>query len=336
MTNISRIDLNLFVVFNAIYTERGITRASKALNLSQSAISHALSRLRDVTGDSLFIREGNTVTPTAVAHDLVGPIRRALAEFEGSLSQLKTFDPKFSKREFKIGIHRLIEMTAIPELMNEIRTTAPNVTISAVRHHRADFQMLLTTGALAAVVDTHLPLAHNIHHQYLGSGKLVVIARQGHPSINGRTSMETYLSQDHILASSRTDGIEPEDEELSRLGLQRRIKLRCQDYITACKTVSKSDMLLTIPDGFVRGVNEMFGNQVVPFPIEMPAQDIFLYWHASVQNDHANSWLRQQIIASFQQNSLYSTPGVFASDTDSIFHGAIGKDGSLRPATNFS
>jgi len=239
-----------------------------------------------------------------VAHELIGPIRRALAEFEGSLNQLESFDPKHSQREFKIGIRHIIEAAAIPELMSEIKDTAPNVKISAIHHHRVDFQGLLTTGALAAAIDILLPLEHDIHHQYLGGGKMVVIARKGHPAIDGRITMKSYLSQDHILTSSHSGGQGREDEELARLGVQRRIKLRCHDYVTACRVVSTSNMLLTIPEGFVRGVNEIFENQIIPFPMEIPALDVFLYWHASAENDHANRWLRERIFASFQQSLL--------------------------------
>ncbi|MES2258212.1 MAG: LysR family transcriptional regulator [Pseudomonadota bacterium] len=302
MTNLSRIDLNLFVVFDAIYTERGITRASDTLNLSQPAISHALARLRELMGDPLFIRQGNAVTPTPLAHELIAPVRRALGEIEGSLHQLSLFDPTVSQREFTIGMRHIVESAAIPALMRVIREPAPHVKISAVHHKRADFQAQLTVGTLAAVVDVMLPLTHNIHHTYLSGGKMVVVARKGHPAVEGRISLAAYLDQDHILASSRRLGPGLEDHELSRLGFQRRVKLRCQHYWTACQVVSTSDMLLTMPESYAGTTNALLGNQVVPFPVDIPAQDIFLYWHASADNDPANRWLREQVIAAFQHS----------------------------------
>lgn len=100
MINISRIDLNLFVVFDAIYTEGGITRASAILKLTQPAVSHALARPRTLVDDPLFVRQGHSMSPTPVAHELIGPVRRAIAEIEVSLNQLsQRFSDPFDQRK---------------------------------------------------------------------------------------------------------------------------------------------------------------------------------------------------------------------------------------------
>lgn len=300
MVNISRIDLNLFVVFDAIYTEGNITRASEALKLTQPAVSHALGRLRGLVDDPLFVRKGHLMSPTPIARELIGPVRRAIGEIEGSLSQLSAFDPSTSPREFKIGMRPMVEAALVPQLIHEIKKEAPQVKISSEHYNRAEFQSDLTAGTLAAVVDVLLPLTHNIHNHRLGGGKMVVVARKDHPVVQGRISLESYLQQEHVLASSRKTGPGMEDLELARLGLQRRITLRCQHYWTACKVVSTSDLLLTMPERYARSTNETLANQLIPFPIDMGARDIFLYWHASAENDAANRWLRDIIIASFQ------------------------------------
>ena len=302
MINISRIDLNLFVVFNAIYTEGGITRASEALKLTQPAVSHALGRLRAIVDDPLFVRKGHLMAPTPIAHELIGPVRRAISEIEGSLSQLSAFDPTTSQREFRIGMRPIVESAAIPELMLRISNTAPGIKIASEHHERADFQSELASGTLAAVIDVLAPLSHNIRSQRLAGGKLLVLARADHPVVQGSLSLETYLAQDHVLASSRKTGLGVEDMELSRLGLQRRIKLRCQHYSTACKVVSTSDLLLTMPEHYAHWTNEPLANQLIPFPVDVVAQDIFLYWHTSTENDRANQWLRENIAATFQSN----------------------------------
>lgn len=300
MKNISRIDLNLFVVFDAIYTEGSITRASEALTLTQPAVSHALGRLRDLVKDPLFVRKGHTMAPTPIARELIDPIRRAIGEIDGSLRQLSAFDPSSSQREFKIGMRSIVEATAIPELMRRISDVAPGIQVSSVHHIRSDVQSDLTSGALAAVIDILLPLGHNIHNQRLAGGPMVVVARKDHPVVQGRISVAAYLAQEHVLASSRKTGPGIEDMELSRLGFQRRIKLRCQNYWTACKLVSTSDLLLTMPERYARSINEPLANQLIAFPIPVSAHDIFLYWHASAENDQANRWLREKIMASFQ------------------------------------
>jgi DNA-binding transcriptional LysR family regulator len=303
MINISRIDLNLFVVFNAIYTGGGITRASETLKLTQPAVSHALGRLRAIVDDPLFLRKGHGMVPTPIAHELIGPIRRAISEIEGSLGQLSAFDPLTSQREFRIGMRPIVESAAIPELMMRIQHRAPGVSITSSRHQRADFQSELANGALAAVIDVLVPLAHNIRTRRLAGGKMIVVARRDHPQVQGSISLEDYLTQGHILASSRKTGPGLEDVELSRLGLQREVKLRCQQYTTACDTVSMTDLLLTMPEHFAHLTNQALNNQLLPFPIDVVAQDIFLYWHANAEHDRANQWLRENIAATFQTSN---------------------------------
>jgi DNA-binding transcriptional LysR family regulator len=303
MINISRIDLNLFVVFDAIYTEGGITRASEVLKLTQPAVSHALARLRTLVDDPLFVRQGHRMSPTPVAHELIGPVRRAIGEIEGSLSQLSRFDPQTSQREFKIGMHGIVELATIPALMELMGAAAPGIRIASVYHNRSDFQTHLSSGKLAAAIDVLVPVTHNIHKQRLAGGKMVVIARKDHPVVQGRISLETYLAQEHVLSSTRMDGPGMEDVELSRLGWARHIRLRCQNYWTACKIVSTTDLLLTMPERYARAANAPLDNQLLPFPIPMAARDIYLYWHASVESDQANRWLRDQLVASFDTPS---------------------------------
>lgn len=307
MINISRIDLNLFVVFNAIYTEGGITRASEALKLTQPAVSHALGRLRAIVDDPLFMRKGHGMLPTPIAHELIGPVRRAISEIEASLSQLSAFDPNTSQREFRIGMRPLVESAVVPELMLRIRSSAPRIRIASEHHERADFQAELASGTLAAVIDVLVPLTHNIRSQRLAGGKMLVLARRGHPAVQGSISLDSYLTQGHVLASSRKTGPGREDIELSRLGLQRQIKLRCQQFSTACKVVSTSDLLLTMPEHYAHLTNQPLDNQLLPFPIDVVAQDIFLYWHANAENDRANQWLRKNIAATFQADNEAAT-----------------------------
>jgi DNA-binding transcriptional LysR family regulator len=100
-----------------------------------------------------------------------------------------------------------------------------------------------------------------------------------------------------VLASSRRKGPGVEDFELSRLGLSRRVRLRCQHYFAACRVVSQTDMILTMPERYARVANQQFDNQLLPLPLAMPAWDVYLYWHANMEHDPANRWLREQVTA---------------------------------------
>jgi len=298
--HISRVDLNLFTVFEAIYTEGSVTRASQKLSLTQPAISHSLGRLRQMFDDPLFVRQGHTMVSTPLARNIIEPVRRALRGLEVTLNGLHVFDPETTPKRFNLALRDVLEATVLPPLMRFVRDQAPLVDIAASHVERRELESELATGTLDGAIDVLLPLSSDIMHTRIYQDSTVVVAREGHPDIKGGLDIETYLKQDHILASSRRRGLGLEDFELSRFGLERHIRLRCQHYFAACRVVSQTDLVLTMPGRYARIANKHFGNQILPFPMEVPAFDVFLYWHANVDNDPANKWFREQVMQSIK------------------------------------
>ena len=298
--HISRIDLNLFVVFEAIYTEASVSGAARQLNLSQPAISHALGRLRLLLDDPLFARQGHAMVPTPLARSMIEAVRASLRALQVTLNKQDRFDPASSAKQFTLALRDVLETTVLAPLMARVCTSAPRVDVAAVQVERRDLESELAAGTLDCAIDVLLPLASQIRRTRIGGDKYVVLARRGHPLLQGGLDLERYLQQGHVLASSRRHGPGLEDFELSRLGLQRRVRLRCQHYLAACRVVSQSDLVLTMPEAYARLINGQFDNQILPFPLEMPPLDIYLYWHEDVDNDPANAWLREQIMASLQ------------------------------------
>jgi DNA-binding transcriptional LysR family regulator len=299
--HISKVDLNLFIVLEAIYTEGSITRASLKMNLTQPAISHALNRLRQLFDDPLFERQGHVMTPTPLVRSIIEPVRRALRGFEVTLNGAARFDASSSERSFSLAVRDVLEASVLPPLMAGISEQAPSVTLNTLQVSRRELESELAAGTLDAAIDVLLPLSNDIHRAQLAGDKTVVLVRAGHPLVRRRAlTLDTYLQLEHIQTSSRRRGPGLEDVELSRQGLQRRIRLRCQHYFAACRVVSQTDLALTMPDRLARIVNQQFNNQILPLPLEMPSLDVYLYWHANVDNDPANSWLRAQISAAMQ------------------------------------
>jgi len=298
--HLSRIDLNLFVVFDAIYTEGGITRASKRLALTQPAISHALGRLRELFDDPLFTRQGQAMIPTPLARVMIDPVRESLQGFETTLKRVDRFDPATAHKHFTVGMRDVRELTVLPNLMRRVTRAAPFVDIAVVRAERKQLETELATGALDAAIDVRLALSDEVRRQLVNAERLVVVARPRHPAVKGTLDLRTYLAQEHILVSSRRRGFGVEDYELSRQGLRRRIRLRCQHYFAACRVVSETDLILTMAERYVRMVNRLFRNRVLPFPLEVPDYDGYLYWHANADADPANRWLRKQLLEAFR------------------------------------
>ena len=298
--HISRIDLNLLVVLDAIYTENGITKAADKLHLTQPAISHSLGRLRELFKDELFVREGRAMVPTPRARGLIEPVRRALRGLEATLNELEAFDPATTQKRFTVAVRDVFESTVLPPLLKRVHRSAPSIDIAAVQIGRRELESELAGGALDAALDVLLPLSDQILHRKISLDPLAVVARRNHPAVRKGLTLATYLKQHHVLVSSRRSGPGLEDVELSRQGLSRRIRLRCQHYFAACRVVSQTDLVLTMPHSYARIVNRQFRNQILPLPFAMPALDAYLYWHANVDKEPANRWLREQLAAAFE------------------------------------
>lgn len=294
--HISKVDLNLFIVLEAIYAEGSITRASQKMNLTQPAISHALKRLRELFDDPLFERQGHVMTPTPLTRSIIEPVRRALRGFEVTLTGAARFDAASSARNFSLAVRDVLEASVLPPLMAGVARAAPSATLSTVQVSRRELESELAAGTLDAAIDVLLPLPNEVRRLQLAGDQTVVLVRRGHPLVKrGKLTLATYLQLEHIQTSSRRRGPGLEDVELSRQGLQRRIRLRCQHYFAACRVVSQTDLALTMPDRLARIVNQQFNNQILPLPLAMPSLDVYLYWHANVDNDPANTWLRARI-----------------------------------------
>ena len=297
--HISRVDLNLLVVLDTIYTEGGITKAAEKLHLTQPAISHALGRLRDLFNDPLFERQGHKMVPTALTKRMIDPLRGSLQSLGSLLNETQSFEPASSKKRFVIGLRDFMESTVMPPLMRTLAQEAPEVELSSVRANRRSLESELAAGTLDLAVDMLLPLSDAVKFARISVDGMAVVARQDHPAIQGSVDLDTYLSQRHVLVTSRRQGPGFEDIELRRMGVQRQVALRCQFYFAACRTVSQTDLVLTMPESYAHMANRQFGNQVLPMPTPLSSMDAYMYWHASTDNDAANRWLRSVMMSCY-------------------------------------
>jgi DNA-binding transcriptional LysR family regulator len=299
----NRIDLELLIVLDAIYAEGGITKASKRLNVTQPAISHALRRLRQVFADPLFVRDGRAITPTPLTRNLIGPLREALRGLEVVLNGAEHFDPNTSTARFAIAVRDVLEARVLPGLIAQTTRSAPHVEIVTVHALRRDLEAELAAGTVDIALDVLLPLSASIHHQRIAADRLMVMVREQHPLLTSPFTLEAYLDEDHIQVSARRSGLSIEDMALRRLDRQRRVRLRCQHYFTACRVLGETDLVLTMPSGYAQILGRQFGHRLLPFPIDVPPIDLFLYWHSNADGDRATQWLREQLVLSLSSYS---------------------------------
>jgi DNA-binding transcriptional LysR family regulator len=293
---LSRIDLNLFTVFDVIYREGGITPASRRLHLSQPAVSHALARLRELFQDPLFERRGHEMVPTPLARSIAATVTRSLGELEMLQQRAGRFDPSTSERTLSIGVRESHEPVLLPALLACLGQSAPGIDIAAVRIDRRDLEDDLESGAIDLALDVALPLSAEVRRERVSADRLAVLARTDHPTVRGAVDIETYLAMEHVLVTGRRRGGGYEDLALGRLGLARRIRVRCQGPAAAAGIVCSTDLLVTLPQPQAELAYREAQHQLLPFPLEVPPLELYLYWHANVEEDPASRWFRQRML----------------------------------------
>jgi DNA-binding transcriptional LysR family regulator len=303
--HLSRIDLNLLVVFDTVYAEGGITPAGRKLNLSQPAVSHALARLRDVFGEPLFARQGRGIVPTPLARAIAGPVRDALASMQRTLGDVGHFDPVTADRSFRLGLREALEPSVLPRLGRALSTAGPKLTLAAARHDRARLEQDLAAGEFDVALDVLLPLADRVPHERVLVDRLIVLARRDHPALRrvgrrGTWDVDAYLALEHIQVSSRRRGPTLEDMALRPLGRARRVRVRCQSHAAACGLAADTDLVATIPEAYAQHVIDPMRHRVLPVPLAGVALETYMYWPENSSADAANRWLREQVRLALQ------------------------------------
>ncbi len=291
--DVSRLDLNLFRVFDTIYRERNLTRAAGILCLSQSAVSHAIGRLRAQLGDPLFVREGQGVVPTPLADRLWPDIQEALALLRQAVHRSQAFDAARDITQVTLAMNDELEPSILPVLVRALRAAVPDVRVSSVRLDRASLRADLAAGRLDCAIDVAQPVSPELCHALLLQDDFVVVSRASAQSPR-KLDTAAYLAAQHVTVSSRRTGRAVEDLGLARLGLERQVVMRCQHYEAACRIVADSDLLLTMPRRQAEAINAAVGNVVLPMPIPLPGVELHLYWHRQREGDPANRWLRER------------------------------------------
>jgi len=291
---LNRLDLNLLHVFDTIYREGSLTRAARALHLTQPAVSHSLSRLREHFDDPLFSRQGNQMVPTPLARRFLESMRPGLTQIQSAVNQFHAFDPANQRKTYSLALRDILESTFLPKLMGRLESY-PELEIISQRVPRRDMETQLAAGKLDFAVDVLLPVSNQTGHELLRHDRLVVLARKGHPLTGGGLTLDKYLEAKHVLVSSRSEGPGIEDFELSRFGVQRNIRLRCQHYYAACRVAEGTDLLLTMPENYARIIAERADIDILTTPVDLPGIDVHLYWHKAYEREPALIWFRGQL-----------------------------------------
>lgn len=288
-----RIDINLYPLFIAIFEQKSISKAAQLLCISQSAVSHALQRLRTQLNDELFVRSGQKMLPTPFAEQIYQPIQTALLSIQSIAMPQQTFVPSMLQ-SLKIAIHDEIEPIIFPQLVNHFAALNLDIQFLSSKLDRKNMLADLSAQQIDFVIDLVQPYQANLQFENLIEDHFVVCTQQM------EMDLSLYLSSPHIGVSSRRTGILLEDIYLNRQQLSRQIFLRCQHYSTALQVLSQyPNSILTIPQSILKHLNYAENLHIHALPIELPKISMGMYWHDHVKQNPRHQFLRQEILKIF-------------------------------------
>ncbi|MDW9642834.1 LysR family transcriptional regulator [Sinorhizobium meliloti] len=270
--DLSRADLNLLVLFETVFDERNVGRAAERLNLSASAVSHGLGRLRRLLNDPLFLKTPKGVVPTERAKELEAPIRDVLARVRTVISTAEPFDPARSRRRFTIGTADGFSVF-LPPLLDEIARTAPGIDL-VVRHMQMETALSDLDGRLIDVaIAPFYELPARFAAQRLYEDDFVIAAQSRHPFLKNPT-LENYCRMQHLLVAPRGDPSGIVDELLESRGLSRRLALAVPNFMLALDLLTKTQLVCVLPKRFVEMHAERFAVATAKLPLDLGAPTI--------------------------------------------------------------
>ena len=295
MLNLRDIDLNLLVVFHELYKERRVAAVAESLGLTQPAVSNALSRLRRMMGDELFLRTGRGMEPTPYATHLAEPIAQALATIRDSLERQLEFDPAASVRKFTIAMTDLGEIHFLPRLMHRLAEVAPGVTISTVRNTSVVLSDELESGRVDIAFGLLPQLKAGFFQRLLFRQRYVCLFRKGHPLDKESMSLEDFESAQHVLVVAAGTGHATVNDAIERRAVRRNVRLSVPHFVALGHILASTDLIATVPERYVRESMAPFNLTYLPVPVPVPEFDVNLFWHARFHKEPGNQWLRSLI-----------------------------------------
>jgi DNA-binding transcriptional LysR family regulator len=291
-SQLRKVDLNLLVALDVLLRERSVTRAASALFLSQSAMSHSLSRLRELFGDPLLVRGAGGLALTPLADELRDPLRKAMESIESVLGK-GDFDPKRATQVFTIGTTDYFDALLLPTLMARLRHAAPNVRILLRNVTREYLQDDLGRGN----IDLAVSFVHQVstHAKPLLTDTFSCVVRSTNDRSRKALTLKQYLDCQHVHISPSGTFAGLVDAVLAEQQLTRDVVMSTPRYLSAAEIVARSDLMLTVQTRLARKFARYLPVRLVKLPFSIPVQTLLMQWSARTHRDPANAWLRRMI-----------------------------------------
>lgn len=294
-TDLRRLDMGLLLVFAETMRHRKLTRVAEQLGQTQSSISHALSRLRDIFGDPLFVRRPNGVEPTERAIALEPRIADILDLTRAAISERQAFDPATASDTVRVAAQDYHCALFAAPLAAACTTDAPGLRISFRPLARAAAMTALAAGEIDLVIGFNTRPDPRFIVEPLVEQGYAIVARGGHPRVNGRLDLPGYLRERHLLVSYRGDAHGIVDTLLAQRGLSRTVVTTLPYYLPALATVAASDLIATVPRLLAEAHGAHFGLQVIDPPLAIRQFTISVARHRRQSNSALLDWVVGQL-----------------------------------------
>ena len=276
LKELRQFDLNSLVVLKVLLEEQHVTRAAEQLNLTQSAVSRTLGRLRDAFSDPLLVNVGKQMHLTPRAEELIVPLNAILQQVE-SLIAPEVFEPRTHEGRIRLATTDYGTHTLLPRLVPLLADAAPNIELSALEWP-SDLLDDLEQNKVDLIIGGTSAPSQDIHQRIVAHDEMKGLVRKGHPFAN-QMSLDNYLSLNHIIISASGEGLSPIDSLLKELGKERRIAIRVPHFFAALEIISNTDYMILVPGHFTRRYVDTDKFEIIEPPFDIPTLEISMFWH---------------------------------------------------------
>ena len=290
-----RLDLTLLLIFLGLVKHRKAALVADDMGLTQSSISHALNRLRDILGDELFLRRPHGFEPTSYALKLEPVIREAVEQLSSVLKFNDEFSPETASGTFRISGFDSELAVLIPALLRHLEQSAPDLQVTTRAASRNEALRLIDERKLDLALGFFWDVPDQYCKTHLYDEGYVMVARKYHPLLSKSQSLETFLEAKHLIVSPKGDLTGIVDEQLQHMGLTRKISAGVPLFFPALATLSESDLIATMPSRIAKKYATSFGLETWAAPLEIRTFDVSVVHHRRDEKNPLCNWVVKQI-----------------------------------------
>ncbi len=290
-----RYDLNLLPIFVALMEERSVTRAAGRLGMTQPALSNALSRLRVMLQDQLFVRERYGVQPTPVALELAPRITEALAQLDDVVLSQQAFDPKQAERLFTIAPNGYAEFVLVPAVVARLQKVAPGIRLHLTPYGNDLAETGVVSGTTALVLGRIVDPPDNLVVQHLMDEGFACAVRADHPNVGDAVTREQFETMKHVNIVPPGRMRAGLFQALAQQQLKRDVAISVTNFFAVAEMVAVTDYCATLPSLICKRLMQEPRLKILPAPVDLGSFPVEMAWHVRYRHDPAHRWLRALI-----------------------------------------